>query len=372
MTALPFTPINSALYRTFHTAQLFPSVQGGFQSLWSPLLLTLAHNSCDKVKAISISPDGTRIASGSWPHGNIHVWDLTTGVELLPAFRGHDSGVTAISFSPDGRQIVSGSQDWTVRVWDSASGIEQVPAFRGDQKAINSIACALSPDHDEIRVVSSSDDRAVRIWCPESQTVAPLVFRKHGSEVNAVAFAPDGRRIVSGSKDKAIRIWDSSSGVQLVRTIRALQVGTDFYDPSSYKAGVNSLAFLHDGNRVVSGSRDKTIRIWDSRVSGLELCPAFNAHERGVTAVSFAPDGALVVSGSDDRTVRVWDSVSGVQVFQPFKDVMTQSLPLLSLIMGDISSLDLMMVPSVSGKLWRASLISVYSQSHRAHIRVMT
>ena len=67
----------------------------------------------------------------------------------------------------------------------------------------------------------------------------------------SVAFSPDGTRIVSGSYDNTVRIWDTSTGEQLV----VLQ---------GHEDAVSSVAFSADGERVASASRDGTIRIWDS------------------------------------------------------------------------------------------------------------
>jgi WD40 repeat protein len=74
---------------------------------------------------------------------------------------------------------------------------------------------------------------------------------------------------------------------------------------------VNACAFSPDGSRIVSGSYDKTVRVWDAR-SGQQLA-ALEGHGDWVRSVAFAPDGARIVSGGDDKTVRIWDAVSGQQ-----------------------------------------------------------
>jgi WD40 repeat protein len=72
---------------------------------------------------------------------------------------------------------------------------------------------------------------------------------------------------------------------------------------------VYSVGFSSDGSRIVSGSGDKTVRIWDA-VSGAAL-HTLQGHTDWVRSVAFSSDGSRIVSGSDDRTVRIWDAVSG-------------------------------------------------------------
>jgi WD40 repeat protein len=73
---------------------------------------------------------------------------------------------------------------------------------------------------------------------------------------------------------------------------------------------VTTVVFSPDGQMVASGSRDCTIRLWDSK-TGKEL-QTLQGHSDLVGTVAFSPDGQMVASGSDDRTVRLWDSKTGV------------------------------------------------------------
>ena len=127
---------------------------------------------------------------------------------------------------------------------------------------------------------------------------AAIVLRETDSGVLSVAFSPDGTRIVSGSHDYTIRVWDARSGDV---------VAGPFEGHTDY---VRSVAFSPDGTRIVSGSDDRTIRVWDAR-SGDVIAGPFEGHTSDVMSVAFSPDGTRIVSGSDDRTIRVWDARSG-------------------------------------------------------------
>ncbi|KIM26984.1 hypothetical protein M408DRAFT_72023, partial [Serendipita vermifera MAFF 305830] len=129
---------------------------------------------------------------------------------------------------------------------------------------------------------------------PQTQNV----LSGHGMRVYSVVFSPDGRRIVSGSSDKTIRVWDAQTGELIVEPLQG------------HKNSVWSVAFSPDGRRIVSGSKDTTIRVWDSK-TGLLVTGPFQGHQDSVTSVAFSPNGRQIVSGSYDTTIRIWDGETG-------------------------------------------------------------
>ena len=70
---------------------------------------------------------------------------------------------------------------------------------------------------------------------------------------------------------------------------------------------VQCVAFSPDGGRVVSGSWDGTVRLWDAE-TGKPVGEPFRGHKASVQSVAFSPDGRRIVSGSDDNTIRIWDA----------------------------------------------------------------
>ena len=86
----------------------------------------------------------------------------------------------------------------------------------------------------------------------------------------------------------------------------AIEDATERNVLKGHEAAVMSVALTPDGKTIVSGSVDKTIRLWDT--TGKPLAPPFQGHEAAVMSVAFSPDGKTIVSGSVDNTIRLWDT----------------------------------------------------------------
>ena len=131
----------------------------------------------------------------------------------------------------------------------------------------------------------------------------------HAHEVWSVAFSPDGRRIVTGSRDKTAKVWDAATG----RGLLALEGHTGW---------VNSVAFSPDGQRIVTGAGDSghpginptsEAKVWDA-ATGREFL-TLKGHTVPVLSVTFSPDGRRIVTGAGDHhkpgEAKVWDAETG-------------------------------------------------------------
>ena len=123
------------------------------------------------------------------------------------------------------------------------------------------------------------------------------VFSGHLEYVTSVAFSPDGTRILTGSKDKTARLW-SIEGEQMAVF-------------SGHGDAVTSVAFSPDGTRILTGSWDDTARLWS--LEGEELA-VFSGHGDDVLSVAFSPDGTRILTGSLAKTARLWDARTGQEL----------------------------------------------------------
>ncbi|KAJ1467516.1 WD40-repeat-containing domain protein, partial [Baffinella frigidus] len=123
----------------------------------------------------------------------------------------------------------------------------------------------------------------------------------HSAFVHCVAISADGTRVVTGSNDTLVKIWNAETGAEVC----TLKGHTD---------KVRFVAFSRDGTRIVSGSYDHLLKIWDagSRAEDEDGEPIIHpgcpltGHSEAVHQVEFSDDGTQVISGSGDHTVLVW------------------------------------------------------------------
>jgi WD40 repeat protein len=141
----------------------------------------------------------------------------------------------------------------------------------------------------------------------------------HSDEVTCVHISPDGQRIVSGSSDKTIKIWDIVIGFEIM-TIEPVAVKhsrshTDFTQSQPQKVTADSPARSDNLTRTASPSPG----FYPTVMTNNFLRPPTiedeeSEYEKGILSVFFSPDGNKIVASYRGKIIRIWDSMSGNEI----------------------------------------------------------
>ncbi len=265
----------------------------------------------DAVLSVQFSKDGSKLLTGSYDN-SARLWDVGTGKQLK-SFVGHTWWVWDAKLSPKEDKIVTASQDGTAIVWEVATA-KAGPPFTGHQGPVYSVAFS----HDGFQVATGGYDKRVLLWKPsevrpydysklaskEGQVVQTQRFKSldgHGGPVRSVMFSTDDQLLLTGGQDNTVRLWSPEAG-QLVKSFRG------------HDGAVRSATFAENDQVVLSAGHDNRIKKWsigqyeEIRVlQGVVL----EGHVDAILAAGFSPDGKQVVTASRDRTARTWDSMTG-------------------------------------------------------------
>lgn len=115
----------------------------------------------------------------------------------------------------------------------------------------------------------------------------------HSDAVSSVAYSPDGKYIISGSYDKTFKIWEASTG-KCLKTL------------SGYSDKITSISYSFDGKYIVNATTGNKINIWEESTG--KCLKTLEGYYNGYSSVSFSPNGEYVIGCSDDKTIiNIWD-----------------------------------------------------------------
>ncbi len=263
---------------------------------------------------VAYSPDGSRLAIGS-EDGSIHVYDAAIG-KLSLVLRGHKGRVNALAFDSSGSMLASaGFADGTARIWDTESGTElatvdlsrfQRPSTRPaprcglhPQGLKQVFDVAFSPDGTMLTTGGWFGPSSTLMWDSATGRLRRILAQGPDSEEQwgrSIDFSPDGR-LVAGEGQDSVFVWAVEDG-RLVARIDQQQV--------------DALAFSPDGRRLVTGSLEGDVDVWDAR-TGRQV-DSLNGNLGQVLDLAFSPDGNRLATSSTDGIVRLWDARTGQQL----------------------------------------------------------
>jgi len=243
-----------------------------------------------QIVSVAIAPNGALLAIGS-ADGTIRLQAFQDGRPLITV-PGHSGAVNSVTFAPSGNLLLSSSDDGTARLWDLQS-MRELVRLVGHRGAVN--AAAFAPDGATL--ATAGDDATTRLWEMTTGTLRDT-FTNSSVPVVATAFAPDGAALLSAA-GSSVWLWDVPA-----RPLLAILAG--------HSSALTSAVFASDGQRVISGSEDRTALLWDLHTA--EVIQRFSGHTDAVLSVALQANNLQAITGSADGSARLWDVQTGRQL----------------------------------------------------------
>jgi WD40 repeat protein len=268
----------------------------GTLRLWNPStgeLIKSIDCANGNVRDIQFSGDGKLIsADGWWRVDILNAQDLT---RARPAGAEPAAGYAAFRarFSPDGSALAMACPFGAVRIWsmESSGGVE---ILHGHAGKTTSVAAARDRE-GQVLIASTAEDGRVNVW---ARSVDGGWSRRHqiesGLKLQKVELSRDGAVVAASGEDGSINIWDCKTG----QRIAAL---------TGHRDRVLSLAFTHDGKRLISGSRDRTLRVCERAADGSWwLQKSIDGLPHEPLAIALSDDDQLLATAHRGTLVEFW------------------------------------------------------------------
>ncbi|KAM0787544.1 hypothetical protein ACM66B_003615 [Microbotryomycetes sp. NB124-2] len=264
------------------------------------------------MNTLTYSTDGQQIATGG-DDGKVKVWNADSGFCFV-TFSEHSSAISAVEFAKQGQVVFSASLDGTVRAFD----LIRYRNFRTftTPSPIQFNSLAVDPSGEIVCAGGTGDGFEIYMWSTQTGKLLD-VLAGHEGPVSALAFSPLGDRLVSASWDRTIRVWDVYGRSSAV-------------EPFQLTSDALALAFRPDGNEVAVATLDGQIAFWDLK-NGLQrslidgrkdvaggrkvddrVTAANNSSGKAFTSMSYTSDGACIIAGGNSKYVCLYDARDGV------------------------------------------------------------
>ncbi|KAF3811324.1 Periodic tryptophan protein 2-like [Colletotrichum gloeosporioides] len=256
----------------------------------------------DSMNSLVYSPDGQRIVTIA-DDGKIKVWDVESGFCIV-TFTEHTSGVTACEFSKKGNVLFTSSLDGSVRAWDLIR-YRNFRTFTAPTRL--SWSCMAVDPSGEVVAAGSLDSFDIHIWSVQTGQLLDQLSG-HEGPVSALAFTPNGDSLISGSWDRTARVWSIFNRTQ---TSEPLQLQADVLDiavrPDSLQLAVSTLdgqlSFwsIQDAEQVsgVDGRRD----VSGGRKITDRRTAANVAGTKSFNTIRYSTDGSCLLAGGNSKYI---------------------------------------------------------------------
>jgi len=244
----------------------------------------------DQVCSVAWSQRGQYLSVGT-SLGMAQIWDCQSG-RRQASLAGHATRVGALAWNS--HVLASGSRDRQILLRDVRD-----PGQPTRLAAHRSEVCGLKWSYDDRELASGGNDNQLLIWSAHS-TQPRHCFSEHTAAVKAIAWSPHAHGLLAsggGTADKCIRFWNTATDSALGCVDTGSQVCN-----LVWSRNVNELASTH-------GFSQNQIIVW--RYPGMSKLATLTGHQYRVLYLAISPDGQTIVTGAGDETLRFWNVFPG-------------------------------------------------------------
>jgi len=216
------------------------------------------------------------------------VWDVNK-TKLVRVLRGHDGRVGALAWSSG--ILSSGSRDRCILQRDLREKDEYFGRMMNHKQEV----CGLKWSFDEQQLASGGNDNRLNVWQVQNSHEPAGKFTSHLAAVKAIAWSPHQHGLLAsggGTADRCIRFWNTSQ----MQEMSAVETGSQ----------VCNLLFSKNVNELVSthGYSENAIMLW--KYPSMKKVATLTGHSLRVLYLAMSPDGETIVTGAGDETLRFW------------------------------------------------------------------
>ncbi|CAM0885539.1 unnamed protein product [Alopecurus aequalis] len=261
----------------------------------------------DSVCAVHWTREGSYLAIGT-SLGDVQIWD-SSRCKRIRNMGGHQTRAGVLAWNST--ILSSGSRDKNILQHDIRVPNDYISKFSGHRSEV----CGLKWSHDDRELASGGNDNQLLVWNQRSQQPV-LRLTKHTAAVKAIAWSPHQHSLVAsggGTADRCIKFWNTANGNML----NSIDTGSQ----------VCNLAWCKNVNELVSthGYSQNQIMVW--KYPSMSKVATLTGHTLRVLYLATSPDGQTIVTGAGDETLRFWNIFPSMKTQAPARDAGLFSFP---------------------------------------------
>lgn len=248
------------------------------------------------IKALTFSPDGSKLASGS-ASGEVLI-SVTQPLEEEEAVKQRiaiqqEGEVMGLAFTRDGKYLAVATRTGPVKIWDAVGAKAKFtgPAVDGEVTAFD-----VADGMNFIAIATATG--AIQVFdIGEAKVIATL--KSSGGKVRAIAFSHRGEKLAAAGEDHTAHVWNMETKEEIGQGI-------------THDGAIVSLDFSYDDRYLLTGGEDKVAKLSNPE-DGIQVMPVLQCGT-GVRKVSVSPDGSRIAVLLDDASVQLWDAFTGAKL----------------------------------------------------------